>query len=79
MDGFDGRDVLGVVIVCSSRGYSGRLPILFLLFHCRCILIFMIPHRIILAICSIPYEDCLAQRYLFCIYSFLGGIVVRHR
>ena len=27
MDGFDGRDVLGVVIVCSSRGYSGRLPI----------------------------------------------------
>ena len=27
MDGFDGRDLLMVVVLCSSRKCSGRIPI----------------------------------------------------
>ena len=62
-----------VFSLCVSLGYSlGYFLLFFFLLHWRCLLLFPVLNRSILEICSIPSEDCLAQRCLFCLYYFLG-------
>ena len=75
--------LVGVYLVWSLyvllAGSLGDFLFLLLLFCRQCLLLFTMTHISMTEICSIPYEFCLAQRYMFCLYFFVGVIVVGHR